>query len=81
MATPSVLTVPSMYGDGILYSGPTVFGNQIITNGNFSQSGTVNATSWTLGWRSLDSGISIANGNLIENRRLLCKRFSWHEFN
>ena len=26
MATPSVLTVPSMYGDGILYSGPTVFG-------------------------------------------------------
>ena len=65
MATPSVLTVPSMYGDGILYSGPTVFGNQIITNGNFSQSGTVNATSWTLGWQSLDSGISIANGNLI----------------
>jgi len=70
MATPSVLTVPSMYGDGILYSGPTVFGNQIITNGDFSQSGTsqsgtVNATSWTLGWQSLDSGISIANGNLI----------------
>lgn len=65
MATPSVLTVPSMYGDGILYSGPTVFGNQIITNGNFSQSGTVDATSWTLGWQSLDSGISIANGNLI----------------
>jgi len=65
MATPSVLTVPSMYGDGILYSGPTVFGNQIITNGNFSQSGTVNATSWTLGWQSFDSGISISNGNLI----------------
>ena len=65
MATPSVLTVPSMYGDGILYSGPTVFGNEIITNGDFSQSGTVDATSWTLGWQSLDSGISIANSNLI----------------
>ena len=35
MATPSVLTVPSMYGDGILYSGPTVFSNELVTNGNF----------------------------------------------
>jgi len=33
MATPSVLTVPSMYGDGILYSGPTVFGPEQGDNG------------------------------------------------
>ena len=29
MATPSVLTVPSMYGDGILYSGPSAYGSEI----------------------------------------------------
>jgi hypothetical protein len=29
MATPSVLTVPSMYGDGILYSGPSAYGPEL----------------------------------------------------
>lgn len=29
MATPSVLTVPSMYGDGILYSGPSAYGSEL----------------------------------------------------
>ena len=40
MATPSVLTVPSMYGDGILYSGPTVFGPEIVTQFNGVADGT-----------------------------------------
>lgn len=53
MATPSVLTVPSMYGDGILYSGPTAYGNQLITNGNFQTD-----TDWTKG-----AGVTISNGN------------------
>tara|TARA_R100000900_G_scaffold25063_1_gene19760 strand:+ start:134 stop:2440 length:2307 start_codon:yes stop_codon:yes gene_type:complete len=42
MATPSVLTVPSMYGDGILYSGPTVYSSELVTNGNFQTD-----TDWT----------------------------------
>jgi hypothetical protein len=41
------------------------YGSELVTNGDFLQSGTVTSTSWTLGWRSSDSGISIANGNLI----------------
>ena len=53
MATPSVLTVPSMYGDGILYSGPTVFSNELVTNGNFKTD-----TDWTKG-----AGVTISNGN------------------
>ena len=53
MATPSVLTVPSMYGDGILYSGPTVFSNELVTNGNFQTD-----TDWTKG-----AGVTISNGN------------------
>jgi len=51
MATPSVLTVPSMYGDGILYSGPTAYGNQLITNGNFQTD-----TNWTKGTGTTISG-------------------------
>lgn len=49
MATPSVLTVPSMYGDGILYSGPTVFSNELVTNGNFqTDSDWTKGTGWTI---------------------------------
>ena len=49
MATPSVLTVPSMYGDGILYSGPTVFSNELVTNGNFAtDSDWTKQTGWTI---------------------------------
>ena len=42
-----------MYGDGILYSGPTAYGNQLITNGNFQTD-----TDWTKG-----AGVTISNGN------------------
>ena len=41
------------------------YGSEEVSNGDFSQSGTVTSTSWTLGWQSADTGISIANGNLI----------------
>ena len=44
MATPSVLTVPSMYGDGILYSGPSAYGSELVTNGDFSDG----LNGWTL---------------------------------
>jgi len=44
MATPSVLTVPSMYGDGILYSGPSTYGSELVTNGDFSDG----LNGWTL---------------------------------
>ena len=41
-----------MYGDGILYSGPTVFSNELVTNGGFDTD-----SNWTKG-----TGWVIANG-------------------
>jgi hypothetical protein len=57
MATPSVLTVPSMYGDGILYSGPTVYSNEIVVNGNFETDSDWNKT----------SGVTISNNKATIN--------------
>jgi len=56
MATPSVLTVPSMYGDGILYSGPTVFGPEIVTQFNGVADGTDVAT--LTGWFGYNTAVS-----------------------
>lgn len=40
-------------------------GSELITNGDFSVNGIVNTGSYTLGWYSPDSGISISDGKLI----------------
>jgi len=63
MATPSVLTVPSMYGDGILYSGPTVFSNELIINGDFAtDSDWTKGTGWTIsGGKAIASGATGSN--------------------
>ena len=65
MATPSVLTVPSMYGDGILYSGPTVFGPEIVTQFNGVPNGTDVAT--LTGWGAYNTAISrnVVNEKLV----------------
>ena len=65
MATPSVLTVPSMYGDGILYSGPTVFGPEIVTQFNGVPDGTDVAT--LTGWDAYNTAVSrnIINQKLV----------------
>ena len=65
MATPSVLTVPSMYGDGILYSGPTVFGPEIVTQFNGVADGTDVAT--LTGWSAYNTAVSrnVVNEKLV----------------
>ena len=40
-------------------------GAEQITNGNFSVDGTLTTSSYTLGWYSPDSGLSISDGKLI----------------
>ena len=74
MATPSVLTVPSMYGDGILYSGPTAYGSELVTNGNFATDSDWTKTSGAIisggvavitvtggGYQSIAQSISLSN--------------------
>jgi archaellum component FlaG (FlaF/FlaG flagellin family) len=44
------------------------YGSEEVSNGDFSQSGTVTSTSWTLGWQSADTGASISDGLLTIER-------------
>ena len=46
-----------MYGDGILYSGPTVYSNEIVVNGNFETDSDWNKT----------SGVTISNNKATIN--------------
>ncbi|MGV7235059.1 MAG: hypothetical protein ACQ9ET_02275, partial [Nitrosomonadaceae bacterium] len=39
-------------------------GSELITNGDFAVSGTLTSTSWSLGWRAGDNGLSISDGAL-----------------
>ena len=47
----------------------TILGSERITNGDFAVSGTLTSNSWSLGWNSGDSGVSISDGalNLVNN--------------
>lgn len=44
-------------------------GSELITNGDFAVSGTLTSNSWSLGWNSGDTGLSISDGalNLVNN--------------
>ena len=44
-------------------------GSELITNGDFAVSGTLTSASWTLGWNTPDSGLSISDGvlNLVND--------------
>jgi len=80
MATPSVLTVPSMYGDGILYSGPSAYGSEIASQPvdlqtdfvNNSGGVIVDANTFTSsggsldGVRSKDSSFTLPVGTAFE---------------
>ena len=54
----SIITTPTAYAEDYLYSiKPALsLGAEEITNGNFSVSGTINATSFSLGFASSDTG-------------------------
>ena len=54
----SIITTPTAYAEDYLYSiKPALsLGAEEITNGNFSVSGTINATSYSLGFASSDTG-------------------------
>ena len=64
----SIVTTPTAYGVGVLNSIKPAFslGAEEITNGNFSVSGTINATSYSLGFASSDTGgtFTISNGQV-----------------
>ena len=71
--TGSTLNLKNYYrmGDGILDKFSLIcdmvepsLGSELLTNGDFSTSGTVTNTSYTLGFRTPDGGISIENGVL-----------------
>ena len=53
----------------ILDGANTGLGVEEITNGDFAVSGTLTSNSWSLGWNSGDSGVSISDGalNLVNN--------------
>lgn len=58
-------------GDGILDTHPLIcdmvepsLGSELVTNGDFATSGTVTNTSFTLGFETSDSGITISDGVL-----------------
>lgn len=68
MATPSVLTVPSMYGDGILYSGPTVFGSELITNGTFDTDLTGWNTIVNVTWSANFGGSAFMDSSVAESQ-------------
>ncbi len=64
----SIITTPTAYAEDYLYSiKPALsLGAEEITNGNFSVSGTINATSYSLGFASSDTGgtFTISNGQV-----------------
>jgi len=80
MATPSVLTVPSMYGDGILYSGPSDYGSEIASqpvdllndflknqNGVIVDANTFTSSGGSLdGIRSRDGSFTLPVGTAFE---------------
>jgi len=68
MATPSVLTVPSMYGDGILYSGPTVFGPELVTNGTFDTDLTGWNTIVNVTWSANFGGSAFFDSSVAESQ-------------
>jgi len=68
MATPSVLTVPSMYGDGILYSGPTVFGSELVTNGTFDTDLTGWNTIVNVTWSANFGGSAFFDSSVAESQ-------------
>ena len=52
-------------------------GSELVTNGDFSQSGTPSSSSYTLGWYSPDSGVSISNGELsLTKQSSLCRAYA-----
>ena len=60
-----VITTPTAYSDGILHSVKpnVVLGDELITNGDFSQSGTATTSSYSLGWYSPDlNDVVISSG-------------------
>ena len=78
MATPSVLTVPSMYGDGILYSGPSAYGSELVTNGDFSDG----LNGWTLSTSppTLNSDNTVTfddSSELLSHYRNFLHAFAW----
>ncbi len=65
MATPSVLTVPSMYGDGILYSGPSAYGSEIASQPVDLQTDFVN----NLGGVIVDANTFTSSGGGLDGIR------------
>ena len=56
----------SINSDNLVQNGDfSELGSDLITNGDFSVDGTLTSSSYTLGWWSPDSGLSISDGKLI----------------
>ena len=54
--------LPRINYEGFSYQ--DALGSELVTNGDFSVSGTPNTSSWALGWYSNTNNVEIANGKL-----------------
>jgi hypothetical protein len=66
MVTPSIAMIPSGVKAGKVYSVlPTpVYGEELVTNGDFATDGVANTASWALGWYSNTANVSILGGKI-----------------
>ena len=59
----SIITTPTAYAEDFLYNIKPAggLGDELVTTGDFSQSGTPDTSTYALGWYSNTGGASISN--------------------